>query len=147
MGRLSIVRRNSNRTVSSRIYSLLIFFCGLLVCHSATTHEYSGIHGTVTVDWETPNVSRILSSGYGDSFGVEAAVKMGFPESETIDGKKCIDGSYFLFDVDDDFAFDIDETVELEILFDRRRSTGFWVSYDRNAISEPAQPIEFDCFA
>ena len=144
MGRLSIVRRNSNRTVSSRIYSLLIFFCGLLVCHSATTHEYSGIHGTVTVDWETPNVSRILSSGYGDSFGVEAAVKMGFPESETIDGKKCIDGSYFLFDVDDDFAFDIDETVELEILFDRRRSTGFWVSYDRNAISEPARPIEFE---
>ena len=102
------------------------------------------MHGTVTVDWETPNVTRILSSGYGDSFGVEAAVKMGFPQTETIEGKVCINGSYFLFDVADDYAFDIDETVELEILFDRRRSTGFWISYDRNAMAEPAVPIEFE---
>lgn len=122
----------------------LLLICSLLVAHAATSHEYSGAHGTVTVDWETPNVTRVLSSGYGDAFGVEAAVKMGFPETETIEGKACINGSYFLFDVADDFAFDIDETVELEILFDRRRSTGFWISYDRNAMAEPAESIEFE---
>ena len=144
MGRSSIVRRNSNSPRSNRFHPLPILICGLLVGHATTSHEYSGIHGTVTVDWQVPNVTRITSSGYGDAFGVEAAVKMGFPEAETIDGKKCINGSYFLFDVDDDFAFDIDETIELEILFDRRRSTGFWVSYDRNAMSEPATLIEFE---
>lgn len=138
------MRRNSNSPRSNRFHPLPILICGLLVGHATTSHEYSGIHGTVTVDWQVPNVTRITSSGYGDAFGVEAAVKMGFPEAETIDGKKCINGSYFLFDVDDDFAFDIDETIELEILFDRRRSTGFWVSYDRNAMSEPAALIEFE---
>jgi hypothetical protein len=91
-----------------------------------------------------PNVSRIESAGYGDVFGIEASMKLGFPEKETIGGKECVSGSLFMFDVADDFAFDIDETVELEILFDRRRSTGFWVSYDRNATSEPVREIRFE---
>jgi len=125
-------------------HSLLLIVIAMLAGHASNAHEYSGPHGTVLVDWQTANVSRITSSGYGDSFGIEAAVKMGFPQAETISGKKCIAGSYFLFDVDDDFAFDIDETVKLEILFDRRGSTGFWVSYDRNVIAEPAEPIEFE---
>jgi hypothetical protein len=96
------------------------------------------------VDWEAPNVSRILSSGYGDSFGIEAAVNLGFPEPETVEGKSCINGSYFLFDVDDEFAFDIDETVSVEITFDVSRSAGFWISYDRNAMAEPLQEFELE---
>jgi hypothetical protein len=133
-------------TVVMRRPSLLPFAIAIamFVSHASIAHEYSGPHGAVLVDWKTANVSRITSSGYGDSFGIEAAVKMGFPQAETIDGKKCVAGSYFLFDVDDDFAFDIDETVEIEILFDRQRSSGFWVSYDRNAQSEPVEPVEFE---
>ncbi len=143
MGRSFIVRPSLINPGLKLMRQCLLLACGLLVGHATVPHEYSGIHGKVIVDWHAPNVSRITSSGYGDSFGVEAAVKMGFPEIETVDGKECINGSYFLFDVADDYAFDIDETVELEILFDRRRSTGFWVSYDRNARAEPAEPIEF----
>jgi len=116
----------------------------MLTYQSGMAHDYAGPHGSVVVDWELQNVSRVLSSGYGDSFGIEAAVKMGFPKVETVNGKDCISGSYFLFDVSDDYAFDIDETVEIEILFDRRRSTGFWISYDRNAMSEPLETIEFE---
>ena len=122
----------------------LFMVIALLACQTGMAHEYAGPHGTVIVDWKIPNLSRILSSGYGDSFGIEAAVKMGFPEDEIVDGEYCISGSYFLFDVADDYAFDIDETVEIEILFDRRRSTGFWISYDRNAMSEPLEAIEFE---
>ncbi len=106
-------------------------------------HEYSGPQGSVIVDWTVPNVSRIESASYGDVFGIEASVKMGLPETEIIEGRKCVSGSLFLFDVADGFAFDIDETVVIEILFDRRQSTGFWVSYDRNAMSEPLQKIRF----
>jgi len=138
------VRVSSNSPGPVGVHRSLFLICGLLFGNAAVSHEYSGIHGTVTVDWVTPHVTRVLSSGYGDAFGVEAAVKMGFPENRTINGKDCIDGSYFLIDIDDDYAFDIDETVELEILFDRRRSTGFWISYDRNAMAEPAEPIEFE---
>lgn len=115
----------------------------LLICHISIAHEYSGPQGSVVVDWTVPNVSRVESASYGDVFGIEASVKMGFPEKEIIEGKECVSGSLFLFDVADGFAFDIDETVTIEILFDRRRSTGFWVSYDRNAMSEPLEEIRF----
>lgn len=105
-------------------------------------HERSDPHVRVAVDWNAPNISRVLSSGYGDAFGIEAAVKLGPPMLETVDGRTCVNGSYFLFDIEDDFAFDIDETVELEILVDRRRSTGFWIGYDGNAKSETAEIVD-----
>ena len=122
----------------------IIALCIFLQCGSAIAHEFTGPQGTVAVDWEIPDVSRVLSSGYGDSFGIEAAVNQGFPEPDIVEGKSCINGSYFLFDVDDEFAFDIDETVSLEITFDISRSSGFWISYDRNAMSEPLQQIELE---
>jgi len=127
-----------------RIPSKALCLTALLIWQVGIAHEYSGPQGSVIVDWTVPNVSRIESASYGDVFGIEASVKMGFPETEIIEGRKCVSGSLFLFDVTDDFAFDIDETVELEILFDRRRSTGFWLSYDRNALSEPLREIKFE---
>ena len=45
-------------------------------------------------------------------------------------GKKCLVGPYFFFDVDDEFAFNIDETITLEVLVDRTETDGFNVSYD-----------------
>ena len=63
-------------------HSLLLIVIAMLAGHASNAHEYSGPHGTVLVDWQTANISRITSSGYGDSFGIEAAVKMGFPQAE-----------------------------------------------------------------
>ena len=115
-----------------QISSKALCLTALLICQVGIAHEYSGPQGSVVVDWTVPNVSRIESASYGDAFGIEAAVKMGFPETEIIEGRECVSGSLFLFDVTDDFAFDIDETVELEILFDRRRSTGYGnVAYEQ----------------
>ena len=93
------------RTTSST--SLFIAFLVLLNGGVALAHEFSGAHGTVTVDWTAPNIARVLSSGYGDSFGTEAWARKGFPELVEVDGRQCVKGTYFLFDVDDDFAFDI----------------------------------------
>ena len=109
----------------------------------AAAHEFAGAHGTVVLDWELSNIRRVLASGYGDSFGTEAWARKGFPESVEIDGRQCMDGSYFLFDVDDEFAFDIDETVTLEVLVDRTRTSGLFVSYDRNVIAETIHEVEF----
>jgi len=103
---------------------------------AAHAHEFSGSHGTVTVDWEADNISRVLASGYGDSFGTEAWARKGLPELVEVEGRQCVQGSYFLFDVDDSFAFDIDETVRITFEFDRTRSDGFFLSYDQNVSAE-----------
>jgi hypothetical protein len=110
----------------------------------AAAHDPPDPQGIVEVKWKQQHVRRVFSSGYGDAFGLEISAKQGFPGLETVEGKRCVNGSFFLFDVDDDYAFDLDETVELEILFDRSRSTGFWFGYDRNAVAETAANIEFE---
>jgi hypothetical protein len=106
-------------------------------------HEFSGAHGTVTVDWTAPDISRVLASGYGDSFGSEVWARKGFPELVEVDGRQCVKGTYFLFDVNDEFAFDIDETVTVEMLFDRRQSEGLFISYDQNVVAENISEISF----
>lgn len=123
-----------------RTYLFVFWLIFSLSCHS---HEFSGAHGTVVVDWQAANISRVLSSGYGDSFGTEAWARKGFPESVEVEGRQCINGTYFLFDVDDAFAFDIDEPVTIEFQFERSRSAGFSISYDQNVVAENILEIEF----
>ena len=103
-------KRATNRLagISSVLASIVAagWWVGAALPRPAAAHEFAGAHGTVVLDWELPNIRRVLASGYGDSFGTEAWARKGFPESEEIDGRQCMDGSYFLFDVDDEFAFD-----------------------------------------
>ncbi len=122
-----------------RLFSLLV----AAIASQATAHEFVGPHGTVVIDWSAPNISRVLSSGYGDSFGTEAWARDGFPELVEVEGRQCVQGTYFLFDVDDEFAFDIDETVTIEFLFDRTRTAGFIISYDQNVVAENIQEYAF----
>lgn len=110
---------------------------------SALAHEFSGAHGTVTIDWTAPNISRVIGSGYGDSFGTEAWARKGLPELIEVEGRQCVRGSYLMFDVDDEFAFDIDEPVTIELLLDRRQSAGFFISYDQNVVAENSKEITF----
>jgi len=126
-----------------RTVGLSIATVSLFVVHAAMPHEFSGAHGTVTLDWSAENVSRVLSSGYGDSFGTESWSRKGLPELVDIEGRQCVKGSYFLFDVDDDYAFDIDETVTIELLFDRAQSEGLFYSYDQHVVAENSRKVGF----
>lgn len=68
--------------------------------------------------------------------GIDIGPSGDFGRIEERDGKRCLLGDYFLFDVADDYAFDIDEELEIEILFDRDITTdGFIFTYD--AVGEP----------
>jgi hypothetical protein len=117
----------------------------LLFCSSlGAAHEFSGAHGTVEIEWSLPNVSRILSSGYGDSFGADVWTRKGFPEPVEVDGRTCMQGTNFFFDIDDTFAFDIDETVTVTLLFDRRRTAGFMYGWDQNVEAENRTDVTFD---
>ena len=56
---------------------------------------------------------------------------------------QCIVGPYFFFDVHDNYAFNIDETVTLELLVDRELTEGFNLSYDQ-AIKPTAKQVILD---
>lgn len=141
---MSNPQKRATRAILSICLSAVVLAAVSFWPPRAAPHELSDPRKSVVVEWKPDNVRRVFSAGYGDAFGLEISAKKGFPELETIEGRRCLNGSFFLFDVDDDYAFDIDETVELEILFDRNRTTGFWYGYDRNAVAETATKIEFE---
>jgi hypothetical protein len=50
---------------------------------------------------------------------------------ESREGRSCVVGAILMFDVDDTFAFDLDETVTLELILDRETTNGLVYYYDR----------------
>jgi hypothetical protein len=125
----SYIFKNNNMRLSLALLTLL-------AAMASGAHEFSGAHGTVEVDWALPNVSRVVSTGYGDSFGADVWTRKGFPEPVEVEGRQCIEGTNFLFDIDDSFAYDIDETVTVKLLFDRTRTAGFMYGWDQNVEAE-----------
>ena len=75
------------------------------------------------LDWKTDQIDRVVAGGNGRLVG--------------LDGKVCLEGSSFLFDVDDRYAFDIDETIQMEVEFYRHaKSASVEVSYEKNGEAE-----------
>lgn len=77
----------------------------MLLIASAGAHEVS-LMGQKLMPWTTDQIGRVLTGG---SFVIPGQVI----ERE---GRRCLAGNRFDIDVRDDFAFDVDEQVELEVL-------------------------------
>ena len=87
--------------------------------------------GRQAIFWDTdPHILRIVATNFDFHGGGDFVTWRPHGQVEERDGHSCLVGPHFLFDVDDQFAFDIDETVTLELLFDRNASSGFNLSYD-----------------
>ena len=87
--------------------------------------------GRQPIFWDTdPHILRTVATNFDFHGGGDFITWRPHGHVEVRDGHTCLVGPHFLFDVDDRFAFNIDETVTLELLFDRQTSTGFNLSYD-----------------
>lgn len=87
--------------------------------------------GNITLNWKPdPAIARVSAMNI-DFQGGDFFVTWRKPARvEMIEGRRCVVGGYFFFDVDDRTAFDIDEVVTLELEVDRAQTDGFNVSYD-----------------
>jgi len=91
-------------------------------------------HGTearrvVELAWKRDHISRTLAANRSE-LGLNGSKA---PEEQvTIDGRSCIFGDLFVFDVDDGFAFDIDEDVDVTVTYAPDRTRPFSVAWDRN---------------
>lgn len=82
------------------------------------------------MEWRTSQITRVI--GQGEYHWSASSSRIA-----TFDGRQCLEGTRFYFDVDDHYAFDVDETVQLEVDFYRRLSDyRAEVAYERNAESE-----------
>src|SRR5688572_29052786 len=91
-------------------------------------------HGTEAryvelVQWKKPNIAKV--------FGVGASA-LGVPSSRNslqmrmIENKACVVGNVVAFDVDDAYAFDVDELVTLAVTYAPALSTPFVVGWDKS---------------
>ncbi len=97
----------------------------------------AGAHGTEArfvklVDWQRPHIARIMGTNRAHLEGVRDLWPDVISKVITVDGKRCLYGEFFVFDVDDHYAFDIDEPVQLDITYATDVTTPFMVGWDRN---------------
>ena len=91
-------------------------------------------HGTearrvASLKWTRNHITRALGTNRSE-LGLNGSKA---PEQMmTIGGQSCVFGDLFAFDVDDRYAFDIDEPVDVEVTYAPDRTQPFIVAWDKN---------------
>lgn len=84
------------------------------------------------LDWQRPHFKRIMGSNRSHLEGMRDIWPDIISKVISVDNKSCLYGEFFVLDVDDKYAFDIDEPVELEITYASDTTTAFIVGWDKN---------------
>lgn len=115
----------------------------LLILISSQTFAHSGKHepdllfdsntpeGLIEIPWQAQHIDRVVTAGYPDSLGLASFTDRQAPELQRIENKSCVKANFLSLGVADDFAFDIDEEVELQLLIDTADSGQLFYTYDR----------------
>ena len=100
------------------------------------------------LDWPQERFTRVLAAGRSE-LGVPGSRNPS--EVRTIRGRSCVVGPLVVFDVDDQYAYDIDEPVELTLTYAPELTAPFVIGWDRNGgdgfgVSEEVEPVPGDAF-
>ncbi|MGR8949292.1 MAG: CehA/McbA family metallohydrolase [Gammaproteobacteria bacterium] len=116
--------------MKTALFGLILFFLTLLLIPPASAHNEHPL-GRQQIPW-TPNSKILRTLAYNFDFAGGGDFVTWRPPGgiEKRGVRECLVGPYFFFDVSDDFAFDIDETVTIRLLFDLTTTEGFNLSYD-----------------
>jgi len=106
----------------------------LLTIGARALGQPDGPMGAQRLDWSNGQISEVIAGGSPVYFPGRIT---------TIEGKKCLIGSMFHINVRDEYAFDIDETVELEVEFRLQTSRmKVGIFYDKNGATFDANAID-----
>ncbi|MCZ6888742.1 MAG: hypothetical protein O7H39_09625, partial [Gammaproteobacteria bacterium] len=120
------------KTMISRLrVAWLLFLCSVCISVSIAAHQLASRY-SAPLEWETQQISKTYAPflpNYLDLAVYGAAGKV-----IDVKGKRCLQGTHFIFDVDNDYAYDLDETVSLTIEFvfpDGSSLDQFVIAYDK----------------
>ena len=107
-----------------------LFFLSLMVVgffsHALLAHQsvHSGPTGWRVLDWRSDQIEQVVSA---------IPYIEGHTFTEAVDGKHCLTASNLVFDVKDDYAFDIDELVEISFDIElHQQPIDLLFQYDKN---------------
>src|SRR5687767_15155517 len=91
-----------------------------------------GIIGERALRWRTDQIAQVIAGGDYMEGGKQV----------TLDGRQCMEGTRFNFNVDDHYAFDIDETVQSEVEFYvPADDVVAYLAYEKNGDGEVRQKV------
>ena len=118
--RLARIRRYAKRVSSA---ALLLFVPYIAVAHPEARNISE-------LAWDLPNIAHSYAMGY-TQLGPDADYSYG--SMKQVGNRLCAIGSSFGFDIEDSYAFDIDEAVELTITYvPVLTSNNFMIAWDQN---------------
>ena len=90
-----------------------------------------GTSGPALLDWHNEHIARVVSASYSwNNLGVTVINAAG--GVVTVDGKRCLRGTQFDLDVADEYAFDLDETVTVELEVHQPSGGPLLLAYDKS---------------
>src|SRR6185436_17449584 len=108
--RKSQVTSRESRVASHLFVAAMAFSLAAAIVIGATSDD---ARYSAPLMWSKPHISRVFALGYTD-LGVNGR---GASEVKTINGQSCIVGPTVGFDVEDAYAFDVDEPVDLTLTY------------------------------
>jgi len=125
--------------------TLLVYLVVILACLAAAQALIA--HGgearlVKLMPWQKEQIPRVLAAERSE-LGVRGSDRR--IEMMTIGDRSCVVGPVIAFDVDDDYAFDIDEPVDLRLTYVPELTAPFTVGWDQNGgegvgVSERIEP-------
>ena len=117
---------------SIRARAVFVLSAFVLCLSNVFAHDVGPL-GVHVLDWHSSDISKVTSSRMSlRNLGI-GFIDGGESEVVEIGERRCLRGGIFNFDVNDDLAFDIDETVTLEIEFELETSPGILtIAYDKS---------------
>jgi hypothetical protein len=101
--------------------------------------------GYRVMDWRMPGVQRVITQGWVDTLGISFVwPRPEQAEVKQIDGRSCLVGGFFAFDIADELAFDVDETIELELELEAATTPALLIDYDHNGKTMPPRQFAID---
>jgi hypothetical protein len=120
------------RKTSSRVRLIRPLIAAAIVCGGSSAAHAHGTEGRYmeVLDWKKDHIARTFGSNRAHLDGM---INTSNPvQTQSIDDQRCVIGDLVLFDVEDTYAFDIDEPVNLEITYAAEYSSPFLIAYDMN---------------
>ena len=117
----------------AKLAGLLLALIGVAVCFQPAAYG----HGTEAryyqlINWKSDHIAKVFSTNQPELRGMPYFAPDVLAKVIQYQGRSCLYGEVFVFDVDDDYGFDIDEPVNLSITYASSVTTSFLVGYDMN---------------
>ena len=121
---------------------LAALFLSVLCFSSTFSHGHEGPRALAKLEWQADHIARTVTAGFPDSFSLFAFNQRVPEKIINVAGRACIKANFLAFDIRDDYAYDLDESVTVELQFLQQEKATILYGYDRSGLAEATGTLD-----